>query len=96
MHFTHVSECDSNINVSLICMCEIADIHLSIYLSIYLPAQKPSWGPDLGSVKLLWPGGPVLTQIQNPHIALAQSQTGTYKARSLLKVRLFGTQHAFY
>lgn len=39
-----------------------------------MSGQGPSWGPDSGSVKLLWPGGPVLTLILNLRIVLTQTR----------------------
>ncbi|KAM7394545.1 hypothetical protein PAMP_021340 [Pampus punctatissimus] len=53
---------------------------------LFVVRREHSWGPDLGGVELLWPGGPVLTQILNLHIVLAQIQPGLSELRNHLKL----------
>lgn len=49
-------------------------------MSLCMSAQGPSWGPDSGTVQLLWPGGPLFTLILNLHMVLRQTQLGKVSA----------------
>lgn len=49
--------------------------YVNVDMSLCMSAQGPSWGPDSGTVQLLWPGGP-FTLILNLHMVPRQTQLG--------------------
>lgn len=58
-----------------------------------MSAQGPSWGPDSGTVQLLWPGGPVFTLILNLHAVLRQIQLGKVSVALVFYLNCF--RHAY-